>query len=299
MIQCENLSKRFADIEALKQVSFQVDKGSIFGVVGPDGAGKTTLFRAVCNLLVPDSGHITIMGRDAANVQRDHIGYMPQNFSLYGDLSVMENLRFFSSLYGIDWKTARQRALELLAFTRLDPFQDRLAAQLSGGMKQKLALASALITEPDVLLLDEPTYGVDPESRQEFWQLLYTLNQQGVTIMVSTPYMDEAELCHQVALLNQGELAALDSPNGLKQNLQGRLLEVRTSAKQPRLFAQIPGVIDSSFFGDRYHLLVEDQKQAVDEITTCLAQQELELISISEIEASMEDVFVFLAESGR
>ncbi|WP_369397281.1 ABC transporter ATP-binding protein [Syntrophomonas palmitatica] len=293
------MSKRFADIEALKQVSFQVDKGSIFGVVGPDGAGKTTLFRAVCNLLVPDSGHITIMGRDAANVQRDHIGYMPQNFSLYGDLSVMENLRFFSSLYGIDWKTARQRALELLAFTRLDPFQDRLAAQLSGGMKQKLALASALITEPDVLLLDEPTYGVDPESRQEFWQLLYTLNQQGVTIMVSTPYMDEAELCHQVALLNQGELAALDSPNGLKQNLQGRLLEVRTSAKQPRLFAQIPGVIDSSFFGDRYHLLVEDQKQAVDEITTCLAQQELELISISEIEASMEDVFVFLAESGR
>ncbi len=299
MIYCENLHKRFADIQALKNVSFRVDRGAIFGVVGPDGAGKTTLFRAICNLLKLDAGFIKIMNQDAASVRREKIGYMPQNFSLYGDLSAMENLQFFSALYGIEWTIGQERALELLRFTRLHPYKDRLAAQLSGGMKQKLALASALITEPELLLLDEPTYGVDPESRQEFWQLLYTLNQNGATIMVSTPYMDEAELCHQVALLNLGEMVALDSPAGLKRNLQGRLLEVKADSKQPHLFADLPEVMDSSFFGDRYHLLVDDQSRAADKIETYLIQQETELISIHEIEASMEDVFVFLAESGR
>ena len=207
MIKVCELTKSFGTIVAVDHVDIEVDKNEIFGLVGPDGAGKTTLLRMICGLIEPDRGKVVLFGEEILrNSNRSRLGYMPQRFSLYGDLTVMENINFFGSLYGLKKTTIRQRAEEILSITNMLEFEDRLAANLSGGMKQKLALTCALITRPEILILDEPTYGVDPESRKEFWKILYRLNKEGVTLMVSTPYMDEAELCHRVAIINQGRV---------------------------------------------------------------------------------------------
>jgi len=295
MLVCENIRKSFGRHMVLNNINLNLRPNAITGLVGPDGAGKTTLMRIVCGLIIADSGRIHFALSPGPG---NKPGYMPQNFSLYTDLSVLENIEFLAALYGIDPITARERAGQVLAFTRLEPFKQRLAGQLSGGMKQKLALACALLTRPALLLLDEPTYGVDPESRQEFWQLLYQLNQDGMTVLVSTPYMDEAELCHEVALINEGRLVALDSPAGLKARLGHRLLEARVALKDPHFFAGLPGVLESSFFGDRYHLLVERMDASRPVIEAHLRDRGVTAQSIREIEPSMEDVFVFLAESG-
>lgn len=295
MIRCEGLSKNFGRVAAVRGVDLQVDAGSICGLVGPDGAGKTTLMRMLCGLITPDAGQVWLAGASGNQIVSQKLGYMPQNFSLYPDLSVQENINFFAAMYHLDKAVVRQRADEILTITRLKPFTGRLAQQLSGGMKQKLALSIALITRPTILLLDEPTYGVDPESRKEFWQILYTLNAEGMTIFMSTPYMDEAELCHTVALINQGEIVAVDTPAALKSRLEQRLLEVRVAVKNPFFFKALTNVQDSTYFGDHYRLLVDNLEQGHQAIESFLSEHNLEG-SIQSATPSMEDVFVFLAE---
>jgi ABC-2 type transport system ATP-binding protein len=298
MIKTEGLSKSFGKTIAVDQVDLNVKKNEIFGLVGPDGAGKTTLLRMICGLITPSAGQVYIMDHpiEKLDLVRENLGYMPQRFSLYGDLTIMENINFFGALYKLNSKTIRQRADEILEITNLIEFKNRFADNLSGGMKQKLALTCALITRPGILVLDEPTYGVDPESRKEFWKILYFLNRDGMTILVSTPYMDEAELCHVVAIMNQGRFAAVDSPVNLKRGLKHRMLEVRVGVKDPNLFDSLPAVLDSSFYGDRYHLAVEDPAAALEDINSFLAGRGVSGGMIKEIVPSMEDVFVALAE---
>ncbi len=299
MIVITGLHKQFGTIRALADVNLQVKRGEIFGLVGPDGAGKTTLIRNICGLIEPDRGEIRLLGHIPG--QNDSIssrlGYMPQRFSLYGDLTVMENIYFFGAMYGLNKKLIQNRAEEILALTGMSAFKSRLADKLSGGMKQKLALTSALITRPEILLLDEPTYGVDPESRKEFWKILYRLNQEGMTILVSTPYMDEAELCSQVAFINAGTIKAIDSPLNLRQSFGHRVMEIRTDSQNPALLAGIPGLLDISFYGYKYRVVVDDWPASQEIINRHLHQQGISNIQITEVAPSMEDVFVALAEN--
>lgn len=297
MIRCENLTKHFGSLTAVNGVCLQVEAGKICGLVGPDGAGKTTLMRMIAGLITPDVGEARLDGARGTEAVHEKLGYMPQNFSLYPDLSVKENIDFFAAMYRLDRATVQKRADEILGITRLLPFTSRLAKQLSGGMKQKLALSIALITRPAILLLDEPTYGVDPESRKEFWQILYNLNGQGMTILMSTPYMDEAELCHKVALINQGEIVAVDTPAALKSRLGRRLLEIRLDVRDPAFFKPLAAVQDSTYFGDHYRLLVEDLEAGQQAIESYLSAHRLSA-EIKPATPSMEDVFIFLAESG-
>jgi len=209
MIETDALTKVFGPLTAVSQISIKIARGEIFGLVGPDGAGKTTLMRMLCGIITPTSGSITGFSGNSKNNQksRETFGYMPQRFSLYGDLTVMENIYFYGSLYKLDKNTIRKRADDIMQLTNLFIFKSRLADNLSGGMKQKLALTCALVARPALLILDEPTFGVDPESRKEFWKILYQLNKDGMTILVSTPYMDEAELCKKVAFMDRGSVS--------------------------------------------------------------------------------------------
>lgn len=298
MIVCRGLRKRFGDIQALDDVSLQLARGDIFGLVGPDGAGKTTLIRSICGLLNPDQGEVELLGYPAGQRQKlgSKLGYMPQRFSLYGDLTVMENIIFFGSMYSLPKKLIQARAEEILALTGMNRFQNRLADNLSGGMKQKLALTSALITRPEILVLDEPTYGVDPESRKEFWKILYHLNQEGLSILVSTPYMDEAELCNKVAFINAGKIQAVDSPAGLRLAFGHQVLELYIDSQDPTLLNGVAGLLDISFYGYKYRVVVENEIEARENITRHLARLGLVLRSITPASPTMEDVFVALAE---
>ncbi len=299
MLRAEGVSKRFGKVLAVDQLSIQVNQGEIFGLVGPDGAGKTTFLRMVCNLLDPDTGSITIGGIPAPRFPRERLGYMPQKFSLYGDLTISENINFFASLYSLDKKTVRQRSEEMLRITGLSGFENRLADNLSGGMKQKLALTSALMTRPELMILDEPTYGVDPVSRKEFWQILYRLNENNITVLVSTPYMDEAELCHRVALVNSGQLIKCDSPTALKDLFIQRVVEVRADISDPYFFDDCMQVIDSSYYSKRFHLLLKDKQQAISLLRSYAVGRGVLDLNISYITPGMEDVFAFLAEPRR
>ena len=298
MIRTVGLSKSFGSVNAVKEVSLQVAEGDIYGLVGPDGAGKTTLLRMICGLIAPDRGEAILAGRSGQDLDqaRENLGYMPQRFSLYGDLTVMENINFFAAMYRLDKATVTKRADEILSITNLTAFKQRLADNLSGGMKQKLALTCALITRPRILVLDEPTYGVDPESRKEFWKILYYLNQTGMTVLVSTAYMDEAELCTRVAFINQGQIRAADSPAGLRSSLNHHVLEIRTDSRDPHLLANLPGMLDVSFYGYKYKVMVDNVDESKQAITSFLQSRSLPLFSLEEVQPSMEDVFVFLAE---
>ncbi len=296
MIQATNLSKSFKKVQAVRNVALDVAKGSIFGLVGPDGAGKTTLMRMICGLIAPDRGEVLLMGSppDKLDAQRENLGYMPQRFSLYGDLTIMENINFFGSLYSLNRKLIRERADEILEITNLIGFKDRFADQLSGGMKQKLALTCALVTRPSILVLDEPTYGVDPESRKEFWKILYRLNKEGRTILVSTPYMDEAELCTKVAFMDQGRVSAVDSPAALKTKFPYQILELEAEI-EARIFQEIPEIVDYYFYGNRYRLVAEKSLEIKQMIEHRLGERKVEFQVLQEIPPSMEDVFVSLA----
>ena len=256
-ITAENLSKSYGSVQAIKDINLSVREGEIFGLIGPDGAGKTTLFRILTSLLLPDTGSATVAGLDIVKDYkqlRTVIGYMPGRFSLYQDLTVEENLEFFASVFG----TSIRENYDLIApiYVQIEPFKSRRAGALSGGMKQKLALCCALIHKPEVLFLDEPGTGVDPVSRKEFWDMLRDLRQQGLTMLVSTPYMDEAELCDRVALIQKGEIMAIDTPKGITASFRQPLFAVRSDnmyqlIKDLRTFE---GAADCYAFGEYAHL---------------------------------------------
>ena len=296
-IEGRDLVKAFGDIVAVDHLSFSVRRGEIFGLVGPDGAGKTATMRMLAGILAPDSGGVVVAGCDVvANPEsvKSWISYMPQRFGLYEDLTVDENIRFYADLFGVTRKARDERALPLLAACRLSRFRSRLAGNLSGGMKQKLGLVCALIHTPRVLLLDEPTNGVDPVSRREFWGMLYSLLGQGVTILNSTAYLDEAERCNRLALLNKGRLLLCDEPERLKAMMPGAVLSiVSTEARHLRdELRRAPGVTGTVLVGDALHVFVDDGPHRLAEITRRLEAAGIEYQEATQVPPSIEDLFV-------
>src|SRR5687767_4724180 len=299
-IELTNVVKRHGRVDALRGVSFTVERGEMFGLIGPDGAGKTTAIRAMCGLLHVESGSIRILGKDPAKQHRDltaSIGYLSQRFSLYGDLSIDENIAFFAQIHGVhDYGARRDRLLEMTQLTR---FRSRLADQLSGGMKQKLALACTLVHEPRIVVLDEPTTGVDPVSRREFWKLLSEFLARGVTIVMSTPYLDEAERCSRVALMHEGQVLALDAPGRLRGQMAGGLVEVVAPGAALALDAvrALPGVGNAHAFGDRLHVrLAASDAATVDRFAASLRGGLLAGAQVRAVEPSLEDVFISTLE---
>ncbi len=297
VVQFDRVVKRFGTVEALHELSFSIEAGEMFGLIGPDGAGKTTAIRALCGLLHVDGGAIRVLGRDPVKEHRAitaDVGYLSQRFSLYGDLSIDENIAFFAEIHGVADFTARRD--RLLDMTQLTPFRTRLADQLSGGMKQKLALACTLVHEPKVIVLDEPTTGVDPVSRREFWKLLSHFLASGLTILMSTPYLDEAERCSRIALLHEGRLLALDQPSQMRASLPGTLVEVLVQSPREAL-QQLTATSQSArvqVFGDRLHAWVDasDAASAEEAFRNTAKQAGLEVGGVRAIRPSLEDVFI-------
>ena len=295
-ITLDRVSKRYRRTTAVLDLSLSVERGEMFGLIGPDGAGKTTTIRLICGLLPADAGGVRVLDLDPVRDHRrltDSVGYLSQRFSLYGDLSIDENIAFFAEIHGVrDYRARRDRLLEM---TQLAPFRRRLADRLSGGMKQKLALACTLVHEPALIVLDEPTTGVDPVSRREFWKLLSEFLSQGITIVMATPYLDEAERCTRVALLHEGRLLALDRPDALRATLPGALFEVIVSdhRRAPDILKRIPGVTDVQMFGERAHVLMDRaDAAAADLLASPLARAGLTVASVRPLAASLEDVFI-------
>ena len=295
-VALDRVTKRFGRTDAVRDLSFAVDRGEMFGLIGPDGAGKSTAIRLMCGLLPAEQGQIRVLGHDPVREHRrvtESVGYLSQRFSLYADLSVDENIAFFAEIHGVRDHAARRD--RLLAITQLAPFRARLAGKLSGGMKQKLALACTLIHEPALIVLDEPTTGVDPVSRREFWKLLSEFLDQGITIVMATPYLDEAERCARVALLHEGRLLALDTPAALRATLSGALMEViaddhRRAADVLRTMSDVSSV---EMFGERAHVrLVRSDDKAAERLAAALKAAGLTVQSVRPIATSLEDVFI-------
>ena len=296
MITIDSVTKKFKQVVAVNNVSLEVKQGEIFGLVGPDGAGKTTMIRMLTGIMDVTSGSINILGAADSEQVKSRFGYVPQKFSLYGDLTVMENIRVIGSLYGESKENIAALASEILGFTNLLHFKDRLADNLSGGMKQKLALAAGLMHKPEIYFLDEPTTGVDPVSRREFWQMLYKLNKEGTTIFVSTPYMDEAEFCTRVAFMHNGVITTCDSPQVLRKKYPYKIIELATPSKDVKaVLASLP-ILDINAFGTKYHLVVEDFETAVAEVRGALDKANIPVISLKQIQPNLEDVFVLLSK---
>jgi ABC-2 type transport system ATP-binding protein len=296
-IQAENLTRKFGPVTAVDRLNLSVEKGEIFGLVGPDGSGKTTIMRLFSGILRPTSGEAWVLGHaitQEAEPLKDKLGYMAQRFALYGDLTVMENIHFYADLYSVSKRERIPRIERLLAFSNLIPFQDRLAQNLSGGMKQKLGLACALVHTPEILFLDEPTNGVDPVSRRDFWRILYDLLQEGVTIFISTAYLDEAERCHRIGLMHQGRLLSLGSPREIKHWMKGDLWEVRCEQrmKAVEILKNLSGVKGAGIFGGRIHVLLEDGDRAKKEMERILTESGFEILSLRKIPPTLEDVFI-------
>ena len=300
-IEISEVSKNYGDIHALDRVSFSVEQGELFGLIGPDGAGKSSLYRIIATLAAPDSGTATVNGMDVVRDYkklRTRIGYMPEKFSLYHDMTVAENMAFFASLFGVSVK----ENYDLIApvFSQLEKFPDRMAGALSGGMKQKLALSCALIHRPEVLLLDEPTTGVDAVSRSEFWDMLATLREKGITILVSTSYMDEATRCERIAMINNGRILAVDTPsaliNGLDENLYnavatdmfGLLSRLRSN----------PDVIDCYTFGATLHVVGNDNFSA-GRVEATLKKSGMDDVRIYPATGNIEDLFIKQIRDGK
>lgn len=296
-IEFTNVKKQYGPVEALRGVSFSVGRGEMFGLIGPDGAGKTTAIRAICGLLHVDDGSIRVLGKDPVKQHRaitGSVGYLSQRFSLYGDLSIDENIAFFAEIHGVrDYRGRRDRLLDM---TQLTPFRRRLADQLSGGMKQKLALACTLVHEPKVILLDEPTTGVDPVSRREFWKLLSQFLAAGITILMSTPYLDEAERCSRIVLLHEGRVLALDEPGALRASLPGTMLEVLVPSPREALerLRGPGGLATAQVFGDRLHVWLDrdDAAGAVAAFHHAAARAHIDVTGVRAIVPSLEDVFI-------
>jgi ABC-2 type transport system ATP-binding protein len=296
-ITMTGVGKRYGTTRALDAMSLSVRRGEMFGLIGPDGAGKTTAIRLICGLLHADAGTIRVLGLDPVREHRrltEGVGYLSQRFSLYGDLSIDENIAFFAEIHRVrDYRRQRDHLLEL---TQLTPFRSRLASRLSGGMKQKLALACTLVHEPQLILLDEPTTGVDPVSRREFWKLLAAFLERGVTIVMSTPYLDEAERCARVALVHEGRVLALDTPARLRTLIKGPLVELlapHAAREAAELIGTLPGVEDVQTFGERLHvMLAAGAPDAVDRFRAALRATPLAGAAVRSIPPSLEDVFI-------
>ena len=296
-IRMTGLTKTFGSLCAVDSLTLDVEAGEIFALVGPDGAGKTTTMRLLTAILDPTSGDAWVAGHhitnDAEAIKED-IGYMSQRFGLYADLTVIENIEFYADIYGVPGHGRQEKIDRLLAFSNLTPFKQRLAGNLSGGMKQKLGLACALIHTPKVLFLDEPTNGVDPSSRRDFWRILYQLLREKVTIFVSTAYLDEAERASRIGLMHRGKLLAVGTPEEVKRLMRGTILEIRTA--EPRratavLRAHLPtGSV--GLFGDRVHVVAEDAESAGDRVREVLAGSGIDLSGLRPVEPTLEDVFV-------
>lgn len=297
-VSLKNLKKKYDTVEAVKNLTFAVKRGELFGLIGPDGAGKTTAMRIMCGLLSADEGHCSILDFDVDKQLkqiRKIIGYMPQRFSLYPDLTVAENLRFFADLFMVSSSERKQRTERLLQFSKLGPFQKRRANDLSGGMKQKLALSCTLIHTPRVLILDEPTTGVDPVSRREFWDILHELIEEGVTILVSTPYMDEAQKCDRVALMHQGEILVIDEPDNLVNYFSHELIEIQSDDLHQTMheLEQVPDILSVDMFGDKIHITVDNAQVLGDRIRN----SEISFRSLKKIQPGLEDVFIDLMKA--
>jgi ABC-2 type transport system ATP-binding protein len=324
LVHANNLHKSFGDNHAVNGVSLNIRAGEIYGLVGSDGAGKTTTMRLLVGALLPNKGEINICGYDVlkqTELARSQIGYLSQRFSMYEDLSVLENIRFFAEVRGLTQTEWLPRSMEILEFVGLADFKDRRAGLLSGGMKQKLGLASALVTRPRLLLLDEPTTGVDPVTRQDFWQLVIKLvssphfdsppifeenggmpeGQGGVSVLISTPYMDEASRCHRVGFMKNGKIIAEDTPSNLRQCLNGRVLELRGDPINTlrHIAHQDEDVEDVAAFGDKLHLRVKENsvKNVMARLPKQIQKQNASLIELRSVPPALEDVFIALSES--
>ena len=292
VIRAVNLSRRFGELAAVDRFNIEVARGEIFGLVGPDGAGKTTTMRLLCGLLDPTEGEAWVVGHNVArelDAVKDQIGYMAQRFGLYGDLTVDENMFFYADLFALS-KSEREPLIQrLLRMTRMEPFRARRAANLSGGMKQKLALMCTLLHHPQVLFLDEPTNGVDPVSRRDFWAILYQLVRDGLTVFVTTAYLDEAERCNRVGLMSQGRMIRCDSPGGLKRNFEKICFEIETTDQR----AAREVLQDAEPYGSKLHLYLP-LGQAPDTVESALAAKGIQVLSFRPIIPSLEDVFIGL-----
>ena len=300
IIKASGICKKFGDTKALKDISFEVSKGEIFGFIGPDGAGKTTLFRIIATLLLPDEGEMKVLELDTVEgfkELRKNIGYMPGRFSLYQDLSVEENLNFYATVFGTTIRENYDLIFDI--YSHIEPFRKRLAGKLSGGMKQKLALSCALIHKPRLLVLDEPTTGVDAVSRAEFWEMLKKLRQHNITIIVSTPYMDEAMRCDRVALIQGGQILSTDQPEKIRKGFSKKLFSVRAPEKYRLINAlrNYPGTITAYPFGDSVHVTFRDDRLD-DSVYEHLKKSGIENVMISESEAGIEDRFLELIGNG-
>jgi len=299
IVEVKDLKKSYEKVEAVKGVSFSVPKGELFGLIGPDGAGKTSIFRILTTLIYPTEGKVQLLKSDVVKdfrKIRNNIGYMPQRFSLYQDLSVEENLAFFARIFGTTIKENYDLIKDI--YIQIEPFKDRLAGKLSGGMKQKLALCCALIHSPEVLILDEPTTGVDAVSRKEFWEMLIRLKEKGITILVSTPYMDEANLCDRVALIQNGEIMAIDKPEKVIRSF-GRKIWAVKSNNIYKLIKDLKSFdfIDTVFpFGEYLHVTAKEKDIEISSLKSVLAEKNHIDIEIKEIEANIEDCFMELMQ---
>lgn len=303
VILAEGLTKRFPGVVAVDHLSFDVRPGEIFGLVGPDGAGKTTTLRMLAGVMPPDEGNATVSGCDVVRDPegaKHHLSYMPQRFGLYEDLTVEENVRFYADLFGVNKQERNQRAPQLLRAAGMSEFHRRLAGRLSGGMKQKLGLVCALIHRPKVILLDEPTTGVDPVSRRDFWRILYELIAEGVGILTSTAYLDEAERCHRVALLHEGALLFCDAPDNLKSKLgKGVLAVISPEARRLREeLEHAEGISSLTLTGDGLHVVVDDAKRRIPQFEARLKDAQVPFETIRQVTPTIEDLFVDAVMTG-
>ncbi|MGB9662029.1 MAG: ATP-binding cassette domain-containing protein [Moorellaceae bacterium] len=303
-IVVEGLTKRFGTFTAVDKVSFKVRRGEIFGFLGPNGSGKSTTIRMLCGLLVPTGGRASVLGYDIvreAEAIRLRIGYMSQKFGLYEDLTVEENLEFYAGVYGVPPERFPRRKQEILALVGLTGKERVMTSALATGWRQKLALGCTLLHEPRLVLLDEPTSGVDPVARRNFWDLIYGLSRAGVTVLVTTHYMDEAEHCHTIGFIYKGKLTALGTPDHLRRTqVRGQILEIQCSPLMPALEAlsQVPGVMEAAMYGAGLHVVVEDAFREAPEVRRVLEKAGVAVKSVLPVEPGLEDVFVSLVEDG-
>jgi len=299
IIRTRNLTRRFDALTAVDHVNLEVARGEIFGLVGPDGAGKTTTLRLLCGLLDPSEGEAWVAGQDvsrATEAVKDRIGYMAQRFGLYQDLSVDENMQFYADLFGISREQRARLLPELLHMTRMEPFRQRQAGKLSGGMKQKLGLMCTLLHRPEILFLDEPTNGVDPVSRRDFWAILYQLVKDGITVFVTTAYLDEAERCNRVGLLDRGRLIRCDAPENLRRQMQANCYELEAANLRAarELLQSCAGVVSAEPSGAALHLFLEPAHTSLETLTKKLDEKRLGPAVFRPILPSLEDVFIAL-----